>query len=89
MKLITRITDSLSIHGDEQQYVLRVGTRYHYHVNLSGAFEEAYEELLRSRLADGKHKDMKAVLRIVESTRDDIRSVLSVSDSLNADKADT
>jgi hypothetical protein len=85
MKLICQINELISVWADDSQYVVRVKTTpkqsikhasNSYFSSLEMCFEEIFEHLCRSRLADGKDKGFKEIAEIIVMTKREIQTIM-------------
>lgn len=92
MKLICKLNERISIWADEHQYVVRTQTSpkqkvkhadSSYFSSLESCFEEVFECLCRTRLADGKDKEIKQVAEIITATKKEIANIMRPFTELN------
>lgn len=85
MKLICHINDLISIWADDNQYVVRIKTtpkqnikhaNNSYFPNLAMCFDEIFEHLCRSRLADDSNKDFREIAKIIIVTKQEIQTIM-------------
>jgi len=85
MKLICKINERISIWADEHQYVVRAQTSSKqkmkhasnsYFSSLDSCFEEAFENLCRARLADGRDKKIEEVAEIIVAVKKEITDTM-------------
>lgn len=85
MKLICKVNQKISIWADEHQYVVRTQTSSKqkmkhadssYFSSLESCFEEVFEYLCRTRLADGRDKKIKEIAEIIIATKKDIIKIM-------------
>lgn len=85
MKLICKLNERISIWADEHQYVVRTQTSSKqkikhadssYFSNLESCFEEVFDHLCRTRLADGRDKGIKEIAEIIIATKKEIANIM-------------
>ena len=94
MKLICKINERISIWADEHQYVVRIQTNPNqkikhadssYFSTLEACFDEIFDHLCRSRLADGQDKDLKEIAKIILMTKKEIMEIMRPFTELKTD----
>ncbi len=85
MKLISQISELISIWADDNQYVVRIKSTpkqnikhaaNSYFPTLEACFEEIFEHLCRSRLADGRDKSFREIAQIIVMTKQEIQTIM-------------
>ena len=79
-KLITKINKEITILADKHQYILRINKNskpeYWHLPTLDMCFQEIFDYLCKTNLANGKNKDMEKITKIIWETRKEILEIM-------------
>lgn len=92
MKLICKINKRISIWADQHQYIVRIQknpkqkvkhSENRYFPTLEMCFEEIFECLCKTKLADGRDKGIEDIAKIIIQTKREIMEIMQPLEGLS------
>lgn len=90
MKKIIQITEDIAIYADKLQFIKKTkkgkpSQPYYenrYFATLEDCLEDVYEDLLKTKLADDKEKELKNVEEAIREAKEEIKIEIESSNQL-------